>query len=112
MKQNVFEEKVEALINEAIDAHKRYEEIFKSSYNVYLEYDTGTRERRRELLNLIHQGDDDHEMYLNKIAELTKRLNRHDFDIAMRIIKKQTISDCDLWNDYFKWKSARSTMVV
>ena len=112
MKQKQFDEKIETLIKETVDAHKRYEKIFKSRYNTYLEYDTGTRERRIELLSLIHQGDDDLEMYFNKIADLGKRLNKHDFDIALRKINKEIISDQKLWENYFKWKSDRSTMVV
>lgn len=112
MRQNPFDEKIETLIKEAIDAHKRYEKIFKSRYNTYLEYETGTRERRRELSSLIHQGDDNLEMYYDKIAGLGKRLNKHDFDIALRKINKEIISDQKLWENYFKWKSDRSTMVV
>lgn len=112
MKQKIFDEKIETLIKEAIDAHKRYEKIFKSGYNTYLEYETGTRERRIELLSLMHQGDDDLEMYFDKIADLGKHLNAHDFDIALRKINKEIISDQELWENYFEWKSDRSTMVV
>ena len=112
MKENIFNEKIETLIKEAIDAHKRYEKIFKSRYNTYLEYETGTRERRIELLGLMHQGDDDLEMYFDKIADLGKNLNMHDFDIALRKINKEIISDQKLWENYFEWKSDRSTMVV
>ena len=112
MKVGDFGEKIEILIKEAISAHKRYEKIFKSRYNTYLEYETGTRERRIELLSLMHQGDDDLEMYFDKIAGLGKSLNAHDFDIALRKINKEIISDQKLWENYFKWKSDRSTKVV
>lgn len=107
-----YEEKIETLIKEAIDAHKCYEKIFKSRYNTYLEYETCTKERRMELLNLMHQGDDNLEMYYDKIADLGKHLNKHDFDIALRKINKEIISNQKLWENYFEWKSDRSTMIV
>ena len=114
MKYTIFNEKIATLINDAINYHKQYEEFHKSMYNDYLEYDNPntTKERRLEISKLMRKGDPYLENYNNTILELGKSLNSHDFDIAMRKVDKKIVRDADLWNDYFKWKSTRSTMVV
>ena len=83
-------------------------------YNTYEEYENPntTKERRRELSKLMRKGDLDYDKYIKNIEELGKQLNSHDLDIALRQIRKQIKSCTELWDDYFKWKSARSTMVV
>lgn len=114
MKQKIFDEKIESLIKEAIFKFKQYEEFHKSMYDTYLEYENPDTiiERKRELSKLMRSGDSYSNDYYSIIEKLSKMLNSHDFDIATRKINKEIISEVDLWNDYFKWKSARSTMVV
>lgn len=114
MKQKQFDEKIETLINDAINYHKQYEEFHKSMYNTYEEYENSntTKKRRRELSKLMRKGDSYSDNYYSIIEKLSKMLNSHDFDIATRKINKEIIKEVDLWNDYYKWKSARSTMVV
>lgn len=112
MTKDIFDEKTEALIKEAIDSHQRFESFHKSMYPVYLEYETASKERRRELSKTMRSKDDLYDNYCNKLTELNKRLNSHDYDIALRKINKAIINYADLWTMYYKWKSARSTMVV
>lgn len=114
MKQEIFDKKIEFLIKEAIFKHKQYEEFHKSMYDTYLEYENPdtTREHKKELSKLMRSGDSYSDDYYSIIEKLSKMLIAHDFDIATRKINKEIINEVDLWNDYFKWKSARSTMVV
>jgi hypothetical protein len=114
MNEYLFNKRVEHLIKNSINHHLHYEEFHKSMYNTYEEYENPntTKERRRELSKLMRKGDLDYDKYIENIEELGKHLNSHDLDIALRQIRKQIKNDTELWDDYFKWKSARSTMVV
>lgn len=114
MNEYLFNKRVESLIKNSINNHLRYEEIHKSMYNTYEEYENPntTKERRIELSKLMREGDPYYDKYIENIEELGKHLNSHDLDIALRQIRRQIKNDTELWDDYFKWKSARSTMVV
>lgn len=114
MNEYLFNKRIEHLIKDSINNHLLYEKIHKSMYNIYEEYEDSntTKERRRELCKLMRKGDPYYDKYLGNIEELGKQLNSHDLEIALQQIRKQIKNDTELWNDYFKWKSARSTMVV
>lgn len=114
MNEYLFNKKIEHLIKDSINNHLRYEKIHESMYNIFEEYEdpNTTKERRRELCKLMREGDSYYDKYIGNIEELGKQLNSHDLDIALRQIQKQIKNETELWNDFFQWKSARSTTVV
>ena len=114
MKQEIFEKKINLLIEEAISNFNKYEELFRELFPLFLEYDdpNTTKERRREIMSLEVKGLKFYEKGLNTIDEIGKHLNSHDMDIALRRIHKCTKTTVQLWEEYEQWKTARSTMVV
>lgn len=114
MKQTQFDEKIESLIKEAIFKFKKYEEKHKELYPIYAEYEdpNTTKERRRELIVLMHNNTDLHGEACDVVTELAKQLNSHDMGIALNRINKVKKNNIQLWEEYKQWKSTRSTMVV